>query len=153
VLTAPLRLEPDLEQATPHEVFRLVRTGETFLLQARIGDAWMSLYVFDLQEQSLIDYEVTNWYMSTHPQSHFVSRLTAARPDVGRRYALRDNDFAIHHLNGETERRLLATAAELRATLETVFRIAVPQAPELDAALERLVPPMAATSPPHFLTS
>jgi N-hydroxyarylamine O-acetyltransferase len=153
VLTAPLRLEPDLEQATPHEVFRLVRTGPAFILQARIADAWMSLYVFDLQEQALIDYEVTNWYVSTHPQSHFVSRLTAARPDAGRRYALRDNDFAIHHVNGGTERRLLTTAAELRATLETVFRIAVPKAPEFDAALERLVPPVAAASPPHFLTS
>src|SRR5258706_13268600 len=30
VLTGPLRLEPDTEQATPHEPFRLLRAGEGF---------------------------------------------------------------------------------------------------------------------------
>jgi N-hydroxyarylamine O-acetyltransferase len=43
-----LRLEPDTEQATPHEPFRLVSTGEEFVVQARIRTSWESLYRFDL---------------------------------------------------------------------------------------------------------
>jgi N-hydroxyarylamine O-acetyltransferase len=137
-LTAPLRLEIDVEQATPHGPFRLRRAGEGFEMQARIGEEWKSLYRFDLQEQFLADYEVSNWYLSNHPESYFVMQLIAARPDLGRRYALRNNELAIHHVGGETEQRILASAAELRTTLQDVFRIALPDAPEMEAALNRL---------------
>ena len=79
------------------------------------------MYRFDLQEQLLPDYEVTNWYLSNHPGSHFVTGLVVARPDRDRRYVLRNREFAVHHLNGGTERRVLATTSELLATLEWCF--------------------------------
>ena len=78
-LTAPLRLEPDKEQPTPHEPFRLLATGENFELQARLRDGWKAIYEFDLQEQSA-DYEVANWYHCTNTDSHFNATLVAARP-------------------------------------------------------------------------
>lgn len=137
-LTAPLRLETGTEQATPHEPFRLIRKGDMFVLEAAAGGSWRPLYRFDLQEQFLADYEVTNWYLSNHPQSHFVTGLVAARPDDGRRFGLRNNELTEHRVNGPTERRRLATAAELRRALEGVFRLALPDAPELQAALERI---------------
>jgi len=68
-----------------------------------------------------------------------VTGLMAARPDADRRYALRNNQLAIHHLHGDTERRILTTVAELRATLQDAFRITLPQTPDLDPALQRLV--------------
>jgi N-hydroxyarylamine O-acetyltransferase len=141
VMTGPLRLEADVEQATPHEPFRLVRVGGDWLVQSRIGGAWRPLYRFDLQEQHLPDYEVASWYLSNHPDSHFLNGLLAARPAPGRRYALRNNELAVHHLSGNTERRILTSAAELRAVLQAEFRLALPDAPELDAALERLTAP------------
>src|SRR4029450_5882461 len=49
--TAPLRLETKIEQATPHESFRLMPVGAEFLMQARVHDLWRTLYRFDLQEQ------------------------------------------------------------------------------------------------------
>jgi len=137
-LTAPLLLEPDIEQGTPHETFRLTRAGQDFVMQVKLGGTWKPLYRFDLQEQFLPDYEVTNWYLSNHPESHFVNGLIAARPAPDRRYALRNNELAVHHLNGNTERRVLATATELRAALEGPFRLILPDAPELNAALGRL---------------
>ncbi len=136
--TGPLRLEPDIEQATPHEPFRLIRAGQEFVMQAKIRGDWKILYRFDLQEQLLPDYEVSNWYVSTHPDSIFVTGLMAARPATDCRYALRNNEFAAHHLNGNTERRVLTSAAEMRETLEKVFCITLPDVPELDAALARL---------------
>src|SRR5262249_32706841 len=63
-LTAPLRLEPDVEQATPHETFRLRRDGREFLLDAQLAAEWKTLYRFDLQQQRQIDIEVLNYYVS-----------------------------------------------------------------------------------------
>jgi N-hydroxyarylamine O-acetyltransferase len=139
VLSGPLRLEPDTEQATPHEPFRLLRAGEEFVMQSKIREDWRPLYRFDLQEQHLPDYEVSNWYVSSHPDSHFLSGLIAGRTAPGRRYALRNNELAVHHLNGNTERRVLTSAAELRETLEGPFCLTLPDAPGLDAALARVI--------------
>lgn len=137
-LTGPLRLEPDLEQPTPHEPFRLVRTGDDLKMQSKIAGAWKSLYRFDLQEQFLPDYEMFNHYFSTHPSSLFLGTLWAARPETGRRYTLLDNKFAVHPLRGLTQRRVLTTASEVRETLERVFLLKLPQTPELDVALARV---------------
>jgi N-hydroxyarylamine O-acetyltransferase len=138
-LTAPLALIPDLAQPTPHEPFRVIADGDDYIMQAQIGQTWKSLYRFDLQEQYLPDYEVTSWYLSNNPSSHFVTGLMAARPDADRRYALRNNQLAIHHRNGATERRGLTTVADFRATLQDTFRITLPETPDLDPALQRLI--------------
>jgi N-hydroxyarylamine O-acetyltransferase len=139
-LTAPLRLQVDIEQNTPHEPFRLMKLGDGFVMQASVAGTWRSLYTFDLQEQFLADYEVTNWYLSNHPSSHFVTGLIAARPDRDRRHVLRGNELAVHHMNGGTERRLLKSTEELRAALEDTFRLSVPDGPEVWTALERVIP-------------
>ena len=138
-LRLPDATEPDIEQATPHEPFRLIRAGQEFVMQAKIRGDWKTLYRFDLQEQLVSDYEVSNWYVSTHPDSIFVTGLMAARPAQDRRYALRNNEFVVHHLNGSTDRHILTSVTEMRETLERAFRITVPDAPEIDAALARLM--------------
>lgn len=137
-LTGPLRLKTDEEQATPHEPFRLVGEREEFVMQVKIRGAWQALYRFDLQAQLPSDYEIANWYVSTHPESRFVNGLMVARPAPGRRYTLLNNEFTVHHLDGNTEQRVLASAAELRAVLEGEFQLTLPDAPELDAVLQRL---------------
>lgn len=136
--TGPLRLEPDIVQSTPHEPFCLRRKADGFIMEASVNGVWKALYRFDLQEQFLADYEVTNWYLSNHPKSHFVTGLIAARPARDLRYALRDNVFSVHYVDGNTERRLLTSADELRTTLEGLFHVTLPELPEVDAALERL---------------
>jgi N-hydroxyarylamine O-acetyltransferase len=138
-LTSPLSLTPDIEQSTPHEPFRLIATDQTYVMQAYIGQEWKSLYRFDLQEQQLPDYEVSNWYISTHPNSPFVTTLIAARPDTDCRYTLRNNQLTTHHLDGRAERRVLSTVTELRTALEDVFRLNLPAYANLDEGLQRLV--------------
>jgi N-hydroxyarylamine O-acetyltransferase len=137
-LTGPMRLEVDVEQSTPHEPFRLIRSGDAYVMQAKAGAAWKTLYQFDLQEQLLADYEVTSWYLSNNPSSHFVTGLIAARADSDRRYALRGNELAVHHLGGSTERRPLASADAIRSALADLFRLRLPDGPELQLALERV---------------
>lgn len=138
-LTGPLRLEADVEQATPHEPFRLVRDGREFVMQSLVREEWRSLYRFPNEEQRVVDYEVGNWYVSTHPASIFVNGLMAARPAQDRRYALINNSLAVHHRNGPSERRSLETAAELRDVLTSLFGVTLPDTPDLEPLLERLI--------------
>ena len=138
-LTGPLRLVTDVAQTTPHEPFRLIGADGDFVLQALLRDTWRPLYRFDLQQQFPADYEVTSWYLSNHPESHFVRNLMAARPAPDRRYGLFNNQLTVHHLDGNTEQRTLRSAAEIRATLETCFGLRLPNDPQIDAALTRLI--------------
>jgi len=139
--TGPLQLKAEEEQATPHEAFRLLADRNEFVMQTKIREEWRSLYRFDLQVQLLPDYELANWYVSTHPESRFVNGLMVARPAPGRRYTLLNNEFTVHHLNGGTKRQMLASAAEIRTLLVGEFQLTLPDTPELDSALRRLIAP------------
>jgi N-hydroxyarylamine O-acetyltransferase len=135
----PLRLIPDLEQPTSLEVFRLIMADNTFVVQANINQAWKSLYHFDLQLQHLPDYEVSNWYVSTHPESIFTNNLILARIDLDRRYALRNTQFTMHHRDGQTEHHDLKSVKALRAAIKDTFHLQLPEHWDLDSALQRLV--------------
>jgi len=137
-LTGPLRLQKDLEQATPHERFRLVDLDGDFALQAWLAGTWKSLYRFDLQRQFQADYEVSSWHLANHPQSHFLSNLMVARSEPGRRFALSNNQFTIHELNGESRRHVLTQVEDLRSVLEAQFLIRLPDDPRVDATLADL---------------
>jgi N-hydroxyarylamine O-acetyltransferase len=122
-LTGPLRLITGVEQATPHEHFRLMRQDELFVMEALVQNTWKPLYSFDLQPQHVVDYEVSNWHLATHPQSHFTHNLLVARVTPERRYGLFNKELSIHHLHGESQRITLASDALLQATLEQTFNI------------------------------
>jgi N-hydroxyarylamine O-acetyltransferase len=122
-LTAPLALVPDLEQTTPHELFRLRSALEGWLLEARIRGEWRALYSFDLQRQFRTDYEMASWYTSHYPESKFVRELIAARPVAGGRHALRNDRYQFHSLAGEGSSRRLESPDEAVALLEQAFAI------------------------------
>jgi N-hydroxyarylamine O-acetyltransferase len=125
-LTAPLRFIPDIEQSTPHGLYRLVQVGDEFQLQAKLSDRWVPVYQFSVQEQLPADWEVANWFNSTHPESTFTKNLMAARPVKERCLALFNNDFRIHFSDGRTEHRTLQTAEELFSVLQNDFKINLP---------------------------
>jgi len=138
-LTAPLLLEAGIEQSTPHESFRLIRDGEEFIMQANLAGMWKPLYRFRLQEELLPDYEMANWYVSCHPKSRFVTGLIVARPAHDRRYALANNEFSEHHIDGRTERRKLESVGEIRRVLKGPLGLTLPDTAELDGVLGRFV--------------
>jgi N-hydroxyarylamine O-acetyltransferase len=138
-LTAPLRLEPGVEQATAHEPHRVTEAEGGYLLEAKVGSEWQALYSFEMHEQQIADYEVSNWYLCNHPQSHFVNGVVAARAEPGRRHALRNTRYAIHHPDGTTERRFIASVDEYLATLAGPFQIRVPAVPGLREKLRKMI--------------
>ena len=139
VLTAPLQLQSREAQKTPHEDFRLVDEDDRVVIQeVRINGAWTPLYAYDFADTHPADYEMGNWLTSTHPQSIFVNGLLGARSEPGKRYALRNNQLAVHNLNGSTEKRTLASTAEMRDALTDLFKLRLDQLEGLDPALAKL---------------
>jgi len=141
-LTAPLLLEPDLEQQTPHEAFRIRGAGDHFRLQANVGGAniggdWRTLYRFDMQRAYEVDYQVSSHFLSTHPSSHFLSTLVAARALPDRRHALRNNRLSTHHPGGRSEQRQIASATELADVLESQLAIVIPDRAAFEARLRQ----------------
>jgi N-hydroxyarylamine O-acetyltransferase len=139
VPTAPLRLDTEEVQTTPHEPYRIVRQGDTFLLRAEVAGEWRAMYRFDLQPQEEIDLELGNWYVATHPDSSFLGRLTAARTGTGLRKTLQGNRFTVHRPGAASEHRSLQNVDEVIAVLRDEFGIRVPAIPELNSALEHLL--------------
>jgi N-hydroxyarylamine O-acetyltransferase len=138
-MSAPLNLDMEAEQETPHGRFRIVRDGDFFDVQTMIGGERTALYRFSLEEQLPLDYEVSNWFCSTHPESKFTTDLMVARLPPGKRLGLLNRRFSIHHPDGRTERRELRGADEIADVLETEFGIALPTPrEELLSALARL---------------
>jgi N-hydroxyarylamine O-acetyltransferase len=107
-------------------------------MQARLRGEWKTLYRFDLQRQHPIDYQAANYYLSTHPSSHFVRNLIAARAEPGRRLALLNAELSVHAVDGETQRRSLRSADEIVEVLEREFLLTLPAHPELVARLTAL---------------
>jgi N-hydroxyarylamine O-acetyltransferase len=131
--TAPLALRAGNEQATPHGSFRLVGAAGEFDLEARLGEGWASLYRFSPQEQLAVDYEIANWFTSTHPNSLFVDHLIAARSDPLARYTLFNNKFTVRNRDGTTEHRTLNDVAEFGEVLARHFGIASTGADDIAA--------------------
>lgn len=144
VPTAPLLLDSEAEQATPHEPYRIERQVDGYMLRANVAGEWRPMYLFDLQRQEDIDYTVGNWYVSTHPQSPFTQRLMVARTGDGWRRTLNNGSFAIHRMNAQSERRELTEVDELIDVLQREFGLDVDDLPRIRQALARVISPVAA---------
>jgi len=123
VLTAPLRWVMDEPQATPHEDFRLRDLGHEVLLETKL-EAWTPVYRLGRDPPFPIDYEVGNWFTSTHPASKFRQTLMVAMTRPEARYALLNNRFTVRPVGGAAERRML-DADEMQEVLGEVFGLPV----------------------------
>lgn len=139
-LTGPIRLEPGVEQSTPHESFRCEKPEEgVYFLQAYVKNTWKTLYRFGMGLEFLIDYEMANWFLSNYPESHFTTNLMVSRTDEGIRYTLHNKDLNVYRLNGENTHEQLHSPDEIKNKLEEVFDIDIHGIPKLDHGLEKIV--------------
>jgi len=138
-LSSPLKLEAGIEQSTRLEPNRLVEVDGAYRLEARIGGEWRALYVFDLARQQVADYEVSNWYLCNHPESIFLKMAVAARCEPSRRLTLRGVRYSEHYPDGRAEKGDIRSVAEWREVVEGRFGIQIPDAPNLDEKLEKMI--------------
>jgi arylamine N-acetyltransferase len=123
-LTSPIRLEAGPVQETRHEPYRIRELNDGYQLEAEIRGEWQPLYMFTTRPQPRIDLEVGSWYVSTHPNSFFVTGLTAAVVTDDARYNMRGRHLAIHRA-GNTEQIRFDTAADVLDALTDRFGIDV----------------------------
>ncbi|MGF6932885.1 N-hydroxyarylamine O-acetyltransferase [Paraburkholderia sp. UCT70] len=124
MLTAPLRLTAGLAQPIPLGTFRLADAGrDTVYLEVLAPDeSWTRVYHVDLRAVEWIDYETSNWYTSTSPDSKFVHNLLACRVLPELRLALFNDQFNERDARGQiVNERRLASAAELADCLRERF--------------------------------
>ena len=140
-LTAALRLEPDTVQATPHDRVRLRSGGQELHLQTLLKGGWSTLYTLDLSEATLADYEIANWYLTTHPSSRFLNELMVARAGDDHRLTLHNHVLRFHGADGTTGVRELSGARGVMRVLEDEFGIDLTGMTGLEAALERRLAP------------
>jgi N-hydroxyarylamine O-acetyltransferase len=71
--------------------FRITEDGVELVLQGLEEGEWVDLYGFVPEPVPLIDVEMSNWWVSTHPRSPFVTGLIVSGQDAeGRRTTVGD---------------------------------------------------------------
>ena len=138
-LTSPLLLDSDAPQQTSHETFRIEQEGQQFTLSTLLKGNWHNLYSFTLDPQTQPDYDMANWFVSTHPQSRFVNNLIAGRVDSDGRHALQNQYYSRYYLHKPAEKIELFSAEALREILHEQFHIQTANLPRLTARLDTLL--------------
>ena len=118
-LLLPIRFIAGREQRQFLWTYRLVKEADTWVLQHESAGQWEDFYAFTLEPQEVVDYEVANYYVSTHPDSPFTRTLAAQLPTPEARYILRNRDLIIERARG-TETHTVSDA-ELPAILGRLF--------------------------------
>jgi N-hydroxyarylamine O-acetyltransferase len=124
-LTAPLRIGDPAEQPSLFEPQRIATVPEGRLLQARVNGEWRDLYVFGDGPQEAIDFEVANWFTSTHPDSRFKRNLIVSLASPTIRHVLFNRELSAYRTGG-VERSSIDDPEQLLEVLESVFHLSFP---------------------------
>jgi N-hydroxyarylamine O-acetyltransferase len=90
-LFEPLPFGPGAAHEQSGWHYRIVEDGAELVLQSMEGEEWVDLYGFPPQPVPFIDLETSNWWVSTHPRSPFVSGLMVSiQENDGTRTSLTD---------------------------------------------------------------
>ena len=101
------------------------RSAVRSLLQSTCDDTWANLYTFSDEPQHVVDYELANYYTSTHPESRFTQTLTAQQVGPEVRRILRNRTYT-EDRGGEIGERTLADDDEIVTVLADVFGLRFP---------------------------
>jgi len=96
-----------------------------WLLQSRRDSGWANLYSFTLDPQAPADYEMANYYTSTHPDSPFVRTLIAQLPTTEARFLLRDRELTTDR-GGSVEQRVIVDDEDRLSVLADTFGLRFP---------------------------
>jgi N-hydroxyarylamine O-acetyltransferase len=108
--------------------YRVVSAPEsagTWVLQSRLDGDFADLYAFTREPQEQIDFEVANYFTSTHPESWFRRKLTVQRAAPEERLILRGREFLVDR-GSSLHRRPIADDEELLALLTETFGLRFP---------------------------
>jgi N-hydroxyarylamine O-acetyltransferase len=119
-LTTPLLLNDEEPQQTPNGLFKISKKEGMYFLWIW-KENWLPIYRFALEQVEHADLEISNWYLSTHPESNFKKNLVLSKVDEEARYTFSQNTLNIRYEKGEKESVLINSNEELFAMLKTTF--------------------------------
>ncbi|MDR6465271.1 arylamine N-acetyltransferase [Chryseobacterium sediminis] len=119
-LTTPLLLNEEEPQQTPNGLFKISKKEGIYFLWIW-KENWLPIYRFALEQVEHTDLEISNWYLSTHPESNFKKNLVLSKVDEEARYTFSQNTLNIRYEKGEKESVLINSNEELFAMLKTTF--------------------------------
>jgi N-hydroxyarylamine O-acetyltransferase len=124
-LCAPLAFATQEPQPTPLEPARLAAEPNGMWKLAVLEDgAWADAYRFESKPAEWVDYEMSNWYTSTSPDSFFTGNLIACRVLENGRATLFNDRYSERDACGvRTLTRTVASADELMHCLREGFGI------------------------------
>jgi N-hydroxyarylamine O-acetyltransferase len=126
LVSAPLKLTPGLEQATAEGILRVRADGDVLFVETLLPSGWTSLYRFNLEPAEMSDYEMSNWYTSTHPMHFMTNNLLAERLTPEGRFSLFNNRLTRRFPDGRAEIVDLATPDALARALDEHLAITPP---------------------------
>jgi N-hydroxyarylamine O-acetyltransferase len=120
--TRALLLEPQIEQETPHEVMRFIDVGGELTLQAQLKNGWQHIYRVIPYPRYDGEYEITNWYTATHPDTPYQGNIIVAKPGPNRtRITMYNARVTVRDAEGNAEKRWLANESEFEDVLRGEF--------------------------------
>lgn len=120
--TSALLLAPQIEQETPHELMRFIDVGGELTLQARLKNGWQHIYRVTPYPRYDGEYEITNWYTGTHPETPYQGNIIVAKPGPNRsRITMYNRRVTVRDGDGQAKKRWLATDSEFRDVLRVEF--------------------------------
>src|SRR5262249_20193809 len=75
--------------------YRLVQENGLWRLQSIVQGSWQDLYAVSMEPQLPVDFEIANYYVSTHPESRFVHKLAIQHVSPGVRHILRGDQYTV----------------------------------------------------------
>ena len=120
--TCALSLKPLVEQETPHEVMRFIDVGGELTLQARFKRGWEHIYRLIPYPRYDGEYEITNWYTATHPETPYQGNIIVAKPGPNRtRVTMYNARVTVRDADGRADKRWLANDCEYHDMLRGEF--------------------------------
>jgi N-hydroxyarylamine O-acetyltransferase len=123
---APVPLVPGERVSVDAEEHWMARDGDHWVLRTRTPEREMDLWVSTLEDDNLVDFEVANHYVSSHPASGFVNRLMLRAHTHGGRVHVMNREVT-EWRGGTVHTRELADRRELRVLLCESFGFDLPE--------------------------
>jgi N-hydroxyarylamine O-acetyltransferase len=122
-LTAPIRLDADGVQPTPHEDFRVRREGDDHVVEAHVSREWKPLYKVGQAKVEICDLAVCDFFHRNSKEAPFARSLAVARVVGQERRTLHNHRLKLYA--DARERCLAVGERELLVTLKAQFGIAL----------------------------
>ncbi|MEO6927868.1 MAG: arylamine N-acetyltransferase [Casimicrobiaceae bacterium] len=110
----PVALADRSDVASDGDTHRMLRDGGSWVLRHAASGSETDCWISTLEIDNAVDFEMANYYTSTHPRSTFVNRLLVSVPTARGRISLM-NDEATMREGGHERRWRIADRVALRA--------------------------------------